>query len=149
MGSVGSSGKKPLIRLSRIIQRVKGVIGRDVCQTSFIGGCNKALTFINGSTNRMIFWVNYFQDPIETRFKRGILNVLPHELSHMCWLGLRGFGGVRKEGRSLASWWGQFFCLTEELLRKDLSGRTKLKKMERKRRRRRKKGYEGIGTLSL
>ena len=46
---------------------------------------NKALTFINGSTNRMILdWVNYFQDfNFETRFKRGILNVLPHELSHM------------------------------------------------------------------
>ena len=46
---------------------------------------NKALTFINGSTNRMILdWVNYFQDfNFETRFKRGVLNVLPHELSHM------------------------------------------------------------------
>ena len=52
-------------------------------------------------------WVNYFQDfNFETRFKRGILNVLPHELSHMYDLvGLdfgkgevkEGFGGKIKE----------------------------------------------------
>ena len=54
-------------------------------QKFYWGMDNKALTFINGSTNRMILdWVNYFQDfNFKTRFKRGVLNVLPHELSHM------------------------------------------------------------------
>ena len=46
---------------------------------------NKALTYLNDSSNRMVLdWLGFFQEyDFETRFKRGVLNVLPHELSHM------------------------------------------------------------------
>ena len=46
---------------------------------------SKAVSFINTSTNRVVLdWINIFMDfDFETRFKRGILNVLPHQLSHM------------------------------------------------------------------
>ena len=43
------------------------------------------LTYLNDSSNRMVLdWLGFFQEyDFETRFKRGVLNVLPHELSHM------------------------------------------------------------------
>ena len=46
---------------------------------------NKVLTYLNDSSNRMVLdWLGFFQEyDFETRFKRGVLNVLPHELSHM------------------------------------------------------------------
>ena len=46
---------------------------------------NKALTYLNDSSNRMVLdWLGFFQEyDFETCFKRGVLNVLPHELSHM------------------------------------------------------------------
>ena len=46
---------------------------------------NKALTYLNDSSNRMVLdWLGFFQEyDFETHFKRGVLNVLPHELSHM------------------------------------------------------------------
>ena len=46
---------------------------------------NKALTYLNDSSNRMVLdWLGFFQEyDFETRFKRGVLNVLPHELLHM------------------------------------------------------------------
>ena len=46
---------------------------------------SKAVSFINTLTNRVVLdWINIFTDfDFETRFKRGILNVLPHQLSHM------------------------------------------------------------------
>ena len=46
---------------------------------------SKAVSFINTSTNRVVLdWINIFMDfDFEMRFKRGILNVLPHQLSHM------------------------------------------------------------------
>ena len=46
---------------------------------------NKALTYLNDLSNRMVLdWLGFFQEyDFETRFKRGVLNVLPHELSHM------------------------------------------------------------------
>ena len=46
---------------------------------------SKAVSFINTLTNRVVLdWINIFMDfDFETRFKRGILNVLPHQLSHM------------------------------------------------------------------
>ena len=45
----------------------------------------KAVSFINTLTNQVVLdWINIFMDfDFETRFKRGILNVLPHQLSHM------------------------------------------------------------------
>ena len=55
---------------------------------------NKAMTFINQSTNRMVLnWVHVFSEfDFETTFKRGILNVLPHNLSHMYNLVSLDFG---------------------------------------------------------
>ena len=46
---------------------------------------SKAVSFINTSTNQVVLdWINIFMDfDFETRFKRGILNILPHQLSHM------------------------------------------------------------------
>ena len=46
---------------------------------------NKALTYLNDLSNRMVLdWLGFFQEyDFETCFKRGVLNVLPHELSHM------------------------------------------------------------------
>ena len=46
---------------------------------------NKALTYLNDLSNRMVLdWLGFFQEyDFETHFKRGVLNVLPHELSHM------------------------------------------------------------------
>ena len=46
---------------------------------------SKAVSFINTSTNQVVLdWINIFMDfDFETRFKRGILNVLPHQLLHM------------------------------------------------------------------
>ena len=46
---------------------------------------SKAVSFINTSMNQVVLdWINIFMDfDFETRFKRGILNVLPHQLSHM------------------------------------------------------------------
>ena len=46
---------------------------------------NKVLTYLNDLSNRMVLdWLGFFQEyDFETRFKRGVLNVLPHELSHM------------------------------------------------------------------
>ena len=46
---------------------------------------NKVLTYLNDSSNRMVLdWLGFFQEyDFETHFKRGVLNVLPHELLHM------------------------------------------------------------------
>ena len=46
---------------------------------------NKALTFINECRSRVIVsWAMEFQEfDFETKFKAGVLNVLPHNLSHM------------------------------------------------------------------
>ena len=46
---------------------------------------NKAMTYINNSNHRMVLdWIHLFAEfDFDTRFKRGILNVLPHNLSHM------------------------------------------------------------------
>ena len=46
---------------------------------------NSAMTYINESTNRMVLnWVHIFSEfDFDTVFKRGILNILPHNLSHM------------------------------------------------------------------
>ena len=52
----------------------------------FIWGMdNKALTYINESSARVIVgWAMEFQEfTFETKFKEGVLNVLPHNLSHM------------------------------------------------------------------
>ena len=67
----------------------------------FIWGMdNKALTFLNQSKSRVILdWVNLFQDyDFETRFKRGVLNVLPHTLSHMYGLLDLDWGSKNDEG---------------------------------------------------
>ena len=54
-------------------------------QKFYWGMDNKALTYLNDSSNRIVLdWLGFFQEyDFETRFKRGVLNVLPHELSHM------------------------------------------------------------------
>ena len=46
---------------------------------------SKAVSFINTLMNQVVLdWINIFMDfDFETRFKRSILNVLPHQLSHM------------------------------------------------------------------
>ena len=43
------------------------------------------LTYLNDLSNRMVLdWLGFFQEyDFEMRFKRGVLNVLPHELSHV------------------------------------------------------------------
>ena len=43
------------------------------------------LTYLNNLSNRMVLdWLGFFQEyDFEMRFKRGVLNVLPHELLHM------------------------------------------------------------------
>ena len=59
---------------------------------------NKALTYINESSARVIVgWAMEFQEfTFETKFKEGILNVLPHNLSHMYDLLLLDFGRGEK-----------------------------------------------------
>ena len=54
-------------------------------QKFYWGMDNKVLTYLNNSSNRMVLdWLGFFQEyDFETCFKRGVLNVLPHELSHM------------------------------------------------------------------
>ena len=86
-----SAGKRELLAGMFAMTRWRSWL---LFQKFYWGMDNKVLTFINGSTNRMILdWVNYFQDfNFETRFKRGILNVLPHELSHMYDLVRLDFG---------------------------------------------------------
>ena len=51
----------------------------------FWGMDNQALTYINVNKSRVILdWAMLFQEfDFETHFKRGVLNVLPHNLSHL------------------------------------------------------------------
>ena len=57
------------------------------------------LTYLNDSSNRMVLdWLGFFQEyDFETCFKRGVLNVLPHELSHMYSM-LKLDHGLKKPG---------------------------------------------------
>ena len=60
----------------------------------------KAMTFINLSTNRTVLdWINLFMEfDFVTKFKKGVLNVLPHELSHCYDLLELDFGRGEKLG---------------------------------------------------
>ena len=61
---------------------------------------SKAMTFINSSTNWTVLdWINLFMEfDFVTRFKKGVLNVLPHELSHCYDLLELDFGRGEKLG---------------------------------------------------
>ena len=63
----------------------------------------KAMTFINSSTNQMVLdWINLFMEfDFVTKFKKGVLNVLPHELSHCYDLLELDFGRDSREKNSL------------------------------------------------
>ena len=81
---------------------------------------NKALTYLNNSSNRMVLdWLGFFQKyDFETRFKRGVLNVLPHELSHMYSMleldhGLKKPGlGCRQQNPSSFYFWDSYLRIT-------------------------------------
>ena len=61
---------------------------------------SKAMTFINLSTNWTVLdWINLFMEfDFVTKFKKGVLNVLPHELSHCYDLLELDFGRGEKLG---------------------------------------------------
>ena len=61
---------------------------------------SKVMTFINLSTNQMVLdWINLFMEfDFVTKFKKGVLNVLPHELSHCYDLLELDFGRGEKLG---------------------------------------------------
>ena len=63
---------------------------------------NKALSYINESSARVILgWAMEFQEyDFSTRWKKGVLNVLPHELSHLYRLLPLDFGTGSKETES-------------------------------------------------
>ena len=61
---------------------------------------SKVMTFINSSTNWTVLdWINLFMEfDFVTKFKKGVLNVLPHELSHCYDLLELDFGRGEKLG---------------------------------------------------
>ena len=71
-------------------------------QKFYWGLDNKALTYLNSSQSRVVLnWIGLFQEyDFETWFKKGVLNVLPHELSHMYDLVPLDFGRqeAKREG---------------------------------------------------
>ena len=61
---------------------------------------SKVMTFINSSTNWTVLdWINLFMEfDFVTKFKKGVLNVLPYELSHCYDLLELDFGRGEKLG---------------------------------------------------
>lgn len=65
----------------------------------YLGMDNQALTYLNENKSRVILdWAMEFQEfDFETKFKKGILNVLPHNLSHLYSVLDLDFGIVEDE----------------------------------------------------